>query len=138
MCNTHTEKYISYILCINTYIRFNPRYLTMDAISLIGTILPAVIALVFTGISVADLKEQFMEKAKTTLTPLWCFIAGLCWIVFGIVSLYGTTTEYLIPLTFIYFGIGFLFFPIIFFASIIQNITLTGRQRERDETEVIY
>jgi hypothetical protein len=110
----------------------------MDALSLIQTVLPIIIAIIFTIITIADLKEQFMEKTKTSLTPLWCFIAGLGWIFFAITSLYGTTTEYLIPLTYLYFGIGFLLFPVLFMASIIQNITLTGKQRERDETEVIY
>lgn len=110
----------------------------MDAISIIQTILPAIIAIIFTGISAFDLKEQYMEKQKTSLTPIWCIIAGLGWIFFGITQLYGTTTSYLITLTWLYFGVGFLFFPILFFASIIQNLTLTGKQRERDETETIY
>ena len=105
----------------------------MDAISLIQTIVPVIVAIIFTVISIADIKEQFMEKTKTSLTPIWCIIAGLGWMLFGITTIYGTTTEYLAPLTFLYFGVGFLFFPILFFASIIQNITLTGKEQEANE-----
>jgi drug/metabolite transporter (DMT)-like permease len=107
--------------------------ITLDSISLIETVVPLLVAVIFTAISVVDIKKLFDEKVSSNLTPLWCFIGGFSWIAFGIVNLYGATTSYLVTFTWLYFAIGFIFFPILFFATMIQNINLTGNQRKADE-----
>jgi uncharacterized membrane protein len=105
----------------------------MDAISILLTAVPLVTGVIFMAMSVADLKEMFENKVRSVLAPLWCFFAGLSWIVFGVVSVYGTTTDYLAPLSFLYFGLGFTFFPILFFATIILNVNLSGQEQKANE-----
>jgi hypothetical protein len=105
----------------------------MDAFTLVISIVPLMIGIVFSAITIMDVKEMFAEKTRSVLTPVWCAIAGLSWIFFGIVSIYGDTSTYLYSLGYFFMAIGLLFFPILFFVTIFQSITLSGKEKEANE-----
>jgi hypothetical protein len=107
----------------------------MDAISLVQTVIPLIVAIIFSSMSVVDVKGLVDEKAKSVLAPLWCFIAFLGWIFFGIVNLYATTSDYLSNLAWLYIGIGLIFFPVLFLVALLMNLKVSAKLNA-DEAEV--
>ena len=107
----------------------------MDAYSLIQSIIPLMLAIVFTAISIRSTEEVIVEKVNSVLAPVWCMLAFICWVGYGIVNIYGTTTDYLANFSWLYIGIGLIFFPILFFVTLLMNLKVSAKLKE-DEAEV--
>lgn len=108
----------------------------MDAISLIQTIIPLVVAIVFSMIAITDIKGIIDEKNHSVLAPVWCLLSFICWVGYGIVNLYATTTMYLAALAWLYIGIGLIFFPMLFFVALLTNIKVAGDKKEQHEMDL--
>lgn len=108
----------------------------MDAISIVQTVIPFCLAIIFTCLSVMDIKEMVSEKAQSVFAPIWCFLAFICWVTFGIVNLYATTLDYFAGLAWLYVSIGLLFFPVLFIAAILLNLRISGDMKEANEMKL--
>ena len=108
----------------------------MDEITLAQTFVPLVAAIIFTIFSIKTTQEVISEKANSVLAPVWCILAFICWIAFGLVNLYGTTTDYLAGTAWLYFGISVIFFPVLFFANLLTLLKVSGDMKEQHEMEL--
>lgn len=104
----------------------------MDAISLVQTIIPLMLAIIFTIISVKSLEELILEQIQSVLAPIWCLLASVFWITFGVVNIYGTTTDYLSVFSFGYIGIGLLFLGLTPVAVLLDIKLSAADRRQRD------
>lgn len=111
----------------------------MDAISLIQTVLPIIVALPFTVISIVSLEKLIAEDVESVLTPIWCFVASFSWIATGIVNIYGVTTQYLTGYSWLFIGLGMIFL-ILAVVALFLDIKLAARtnsaKKEADEMRV--
>jgi hypothetical protein len=108
----------------------------MDSISLIQTMLPIIVALPFTVISIVSLEKLIADKVESVLTPLWCFFASFSWIATGLLNIYGVTTQYFVAFSWLFIGLGLMFLILAFYALVL-DIKLAARtdsqRREEDE-----
>lgn len=107
----------------------------MDAISLIQSVIPLVVAIIFTGISIGSLEGLMAQRKENVLAPLWCFVAGIAWIGFGIVNVYGLTTQYFSAFTWLYYGLGALF-NILAVTAIIIDVQIGADQKKAKEKDI--
>lgn len=111
----------------------------MDAISIIQTVIPLVVALPFTVIAIVSLESLIRNEVHSVLAPVWCLIASFSWIAWGIINLYGTTTDYLSGYNWLLVGIG-IFFLILCFVAVALDIKLAAKtdstRKDAEEMQV--
>lgn len=111
----------------------------MDAISLIQTVLPIIVALPFTVISIVSLEKLIADKVESVLTPIWCFFASFSWIAAGVLNIYGVTTQYFVAFSWLFIGLGMMFL-ILAVVALFLDIKLAARtnsvKKESDEMRI--
>jgi hypothetical protein len=107
----------------------------MDALALVQSIVPLILAIIFTAMAVSGTERIIVEEVNSVLTPIWCFLAFLTWVGYGIINIYGATLDYLAGYSWLYIGIGLIFFPVLFFVSLLMNLKVSGKLKA-EEAEV--
>lgn len=109
----------------------------MDAISLIETIIPLMVAIIFSLLSLNDIRDLIEERVSSVLAPIFCLIAAIFWTIFSIASLYVTTTDYLASFSYAYMGIAMVFW-ILFPTTIFLDIKLSATDKKRKELDMNF
>ena len=106
----------------------------MDAITLIQSIIPLILGIIFSIISIVDLKQLVDEKEQSVFTPIWCFMAMLVWFVSAYANVAMTTTDMFLTYSYLYVGFGFLFMAFFIYAIIVnlQLAASVAKEREMD------
>ena len=107
----------------------------MDAISLVLTIIPLMLAVIFTMLSVKSLEELILEQVQSVLAPLWCALAAIFWTGFAIVSTYMVTIDYLANFGYAYAGVAVLFW-VLFPVSILLDINLAASDKKKRDMDL--
>lgn len=107
----------------------------MDAISLIQSIIPLLLAIIFSMISIPSLEELVLKKTKSVLAPVWTLLASLFWFFFAIITVYVATLDYFAAFSYVYIGIGFIFMAL-FVTAIILNLHLSTNEKSSYENEM--
>ena len=107
----------------------------MDAITLVQTIVPVILGIIFSIISIGGLEQLINEKQRSVLTAVWCLLSMLCWFTAAVANVAMTTTLMFTAYSYLYIGLGFLFTALMI-ASIIINLQLAASAASEHEMDI--
>jgi hypothetical protein len=108
---------------------------SMDSFSLLQSVVPLIIAIIFTVISIKGMEELINERVHSVLAPIWCFLAGFTWMAYGIINVFGTTLDYFASFSYLYVGLGIIFF-ILMVVAVLLNFHLSSSEKRNKEMEM--
>ena len=108
----------------------------MDSITLVQFITPLLLSIIFTMLAVSTLKKP------DWLTVFYCILSAVGWLLFGLIWPAVTTTDMMVTIGWLWYGIGVIFCVLSVYSSLrllgaigseIQKPKLTMEADDREE-----